>query len=158
MVHDGSIDTIGSDHSPAPPELKHLDDGNLRLAWGGIASLQLLLPVTWTASQWGQCWWSHRTWIPQLTSHPAALVGLSARKGAIAPGHDADLVVFDHETAWGVEQDRLFHRHKATPFDGRELCGIVETTYLRGRKVYDVYDRGRILGEPRGQLLRRPGP
>ena len=45
MVAASVIDTLGSNHSPAPPGLKHLDDGDLRLAWGGIASLQLLLPV-----------------------------------------------------------------------------------------------------------------
>src|SRR5690606_32479315 len=50
-LRDGTIDTIGSDHSPAPPALKHLRDGNVERAWGGIASLELLLPAVWTGAR-----------------------------------------------------------------------------------------------------------
>src|SRR4051794_19515304 len=45
MVIDQVIDTIGSDHSPSPPGMKHLDSGDFSRAWGGVASLQLLLPA-----------------------------------------------------------------------------------------------------------------
>lgn len=151
MVADGWIDTIGSDHSPAPPELKHLADGDLRLAWGGIASLQLLLLASVPAAGPPVGW--KENWIGRLTSRPAALVGLAARKGSIAPGRDADFVIFEEEHAWWFQQKLLLHRHKWTPYDGREFRGWVETTYLRGRKIYD---RGRILGDPSGRLLERP--
>jgi allantoinase len=133
-LRDGLIDTIGTDHSPAPPELKLLETGDLSRAWGGIASLQLALPAVWTEA--------HRRGftINDLTGwmakRPAELVGLSRRKGEIAPGRDADLVVFDPESTFNVDPTALQHRHRATPYEGRALLGRVETTYLRGRPVF----------------------
>ena len=47
---DGVIDLVATDHSPAPPALKHVDDGDFVAAWGGIASLQIALPVVWTGA------------------------------------------------------------------------------------------------------------
>src|SRR5262249_33650435 len=89
----GLIDTIGSDPSPAPRELKHLATGNLQRAWGGIASLQLALSVVWTAAQpRGATLVDLVDWMGR---RPARLVGLEGRKGVLAPGCDADLVVFD---------------------------------------------------------------
>ncbi len=149
MISAGLIDTLGSDHSPAPPDLKRLDDGNLRLAWGGIASLQLLLPAAWTAL--GDLLRPVR-FLAMLTSRPAALAGIADRKGTIAAGRDADLVVFDPHGVFTVDSGMLHHRHKATPYLGRRLAGLVESTYLRGRKVYD---RGEFFGGPGGQMLKR---
>jgi len=131
---DGLIDTIGSDHSPAPPELKHLADGDVFRAWGGIASLQLSLPAVWTeAHRRGFAISEISAW---MARRPSALVGLAGRKGQIARGFDADLVVFDPESTFTVNAASLYHRHKATPYEGRVLQGRVETTYLRGRAVY----------------------
>jgi allantoinase len=149
-LQQGLIDTIGSDHSPAPPALKHLDTGDLARAWGGIASLQISLPAVWTeARRRGLAleqvvdWMAHR---------PAALVGLAGRKGAIAPGADADLVVFDADAAFTVDARRLEHRHPVTPYDGRVLTGRVETTWLRG---FPVFREGRLVESPTGRTLLR---
>jgi len=145
MVISGEIDTLGSDHSPAPPAIKHLDDGNLRAAWGGIASLQLLLPASLTAV-------GHLAAIvPALTSRPAKLAGLSHRKGAIAPGMDADFAIVDASAEFTVVGARLQHRHPATPYEGRSLKGVVRQTILRGRMVFD----GESFAEPGGTLLER---
>ncbi len=125
-LRDGLIDTIGTDHSPAPPELKLLDTGDLSRAWGGIASLQLALPAVWTeASRRGFTLVDLSRW---MSHHPAELVGLSGRKGEIAPGRDADLVVFDPEASDAVDPATLHHRHRATPYAGRVLTGRVEAT------------------------------
>jgi allantoinase len=133
-LRQGLIDTIGSDHSPAPPALKHLETGDVHRAWGGIASLQLALPAVWTeAVRRGFTVNDLATW---LARRPAELVGLSNRKGAIAPGRDADLVVFDPEATFCVQPRELYHRHRATPYEGRLLSGRVEATYLRGCLVY----------------------
>jgi allantoinase len=133
-LREGVIDTIGSDHSPAPPDLKHLADGDVFRSWGGIASLQIALPAVWTETRqrgFGldkiAAWKAHR---------PASLVGLTDRKGQTARGFDADFVVFDPEATFTVKGESLHHRHKATPYEGRVLEGRVETTYLRGRPVY----------------------
>jgi allantoinase len=147
-LRDGLIDTIGSDHSPASPELKLLDAGDLSRAWGGIASLQLALPVVWTeARQRGFALEDIAEW---MAWRPAKLVGLSGRKGAIAPGRDADLVVFDPDAEFTVNPAALHHRHRATPYEGRTLIGRVETTYLRGCEIYAA---GGFPGPARGQPL-----
>jgi allantoinase len=150
-LRQGWIDTLGSDHSPAPPEMKHLETGDLQRAWGGIASLQLTLPLIWTlARQWPQVGFSEiANW---LGRRPATLVGLESRKGALAAGYDADLVVFDPDAEFTVAGAELRHRHKITPYEGHRLRGRVERTYLRG---YKVYDAGRIDGSPCGTTLVR---
>ena len=99
-LREGVIDTIGSDHSPAPL-LKHLETGDVWRAWGGIASLQLSLPIVWTeARRRGFSLDDLARW---MAREPARLVGLSAKKGEIAPGRDADLVVFDPDATFSVE-------------------------------------------------------
>jgi allantoinase len=142
------IDTIGSDHSPAPPELKLLSDGDLRSAWGGVSSLQLLLPAMRTVI--GDL--IPGRFFGLMTADPARLVGLIDRKGVIGKGSDADLVVFDPDAEFNVTAEMLHHRHKATPYLGRRLRGVVKTTYLRGRKIYD---HGELFGGPGGRTLKR---
>jgi allantoinase len=153
-LRDGLIDTVGSDHSPAPPAMKHLATGDLRRAWGGIASLQMALPAVWTqARRRGHTLSDLVSW---LGRQPAELVGLAGRKGFLASGCDADLVVFDPDTEFTVRPELLHHRHKVTPYQGQTLRGRVDRTYLRGRLVYDA---GRFQGTPRGRpLLRSPSP
>jgi len=148
----GTIDCVVSDHSPSTPDLKHLDTGDFAEAWGGVASLQLGLPLTWTdARSRGLGLASVVSW---MATAPAALVGL-ARKGAIAPGHDADLVAFAPEASFVVDPARLHHRHPVTPYAGRRLDGVVRDVWLRGARVLEA---GAITGEPTGRLLRRePG-
>ncbi len=151
-LRDGLIDTIGSDHSPAPPELKLLAEGDLSRAWGGIASLQLALPAVWTeARARGFNLADLARW---MASGPSEVVGLSDRKGAIAPGRAADLVVFDPDTRAAVDPAALHHRHRATPYEGRVLAGRVETTYLGGQTVYRS---GIFPGPNRGQVLLAGG-
>jgi allantoinase len=143
----GDLDLVASDHSPAPPELKHVSDGGFLDAWGGIASLQLSLPVVWTgAAVRGYGLDSIAEW---MSAAPARLAGLE-RKGGIEPGRDADFVVFDPDAAWTVDASRLFHRHTMTPYDGARLTGMVRSTYLRGEQVYDAASghgaaRGRMI-------------
>jgi len=154
-LREGLIDTIGSDHSPAPPALKHLDTGNLQRAWGGIASLQLTLSIMWTmARQWpGVDFTDLVTW---LSRRPAALVGLGDKKGSLAPGYDGDLIVFDPLVEFAVTPVNLHHRHPVTPYEGHRLWGRVDKTFLRGHKVFDA---GRFDEAPRGAaLLRRMPP
>ena len=143
----GTIDAVVSDHSPAPPEDKRLDTGDQLAAWGGIASLQLGLAVMWTAARRrGHGLDDLATW---MAAGPARVAGM-ARKGAIAPGMHADLVVLDPETAWRVEPAALAHRHPITPYGGWSLTGRVRRTYLRGRCI--VRDDELILpgrGRPR---------
>ena len=149
-LRDGDIDLVATDHSPAPPALKHLDEGDFLAAWGGIASLQLALPVVWTgAKQRGIPFERLSEW---MCAAPAKLAGLAERKGAIAIGRDADLVIVDPDRDFTVDAARLYHRHAVTPYDGARLHGVVKTTLLRGEIVYDD---GTVVGAPAGHLLSR---
>jgi allantoinase len=149
-LKDGLIDMVVTDHSPCIPAMKRHEDGRWNLAWGGIASLGLTLPVLWTgmldrgldgdvgltrAAEW-------------LAVAPARLAGMSAQKGALRVGADADLAVFDPEAEWTVSADDLNFRHKISPYLGAGLRGRVMETWLRGDRVYGG---GAFEGTPRGR-------
>jgi len=139
---DGIIGCVVSDHSPCPPGLKRLDTGDFGAAWGGISSVQLALPVVWTqARRRGLALDDVARW---MASGPAGLAGL-AGKGRIAAGADADLVAFAPEDSFVVEPERLYHRHRLTPYAGQRLYGVVRRTWLRGGPA----------GRPAGRLLTR---
>lgn len=149
---EGLIDLVVSDHSPCTPALKRLQEGSFMEAWGGIASLQLSLSAVWAQAQARGLGLEHLVrWMCRRT---AGLAGLVGTKGALAPGYDADLVVFDPEAAFKVEPEQLHHRHRLTPYAGRTLRGRVEMTFLRGELIYE---RGQFHGEPRGQRLLAGG-
>ncbi|MBW0116016.1 allantoinase AllB [Pseudonocardia abyssalis] len=145
---DGVIDIVVSDHSPCTPELKRLDTGDFGEAWGGIASLQVGLPVVWSGARVrGHTLTEVVGW---MATTPARLANLDA-KGAIVPGRDADLVVFAPDEATVVDVQRLAHRNPVTPYDGCALTGVVRGTWLRGRRI-------EVTGTPQGRLLRRGEP
>jgi allantoinase len=132
-LRDGTIGLIVSDHSPCPGEMKRRETGDFMKAWGGIASLQLRLPVVWTeARRRGFTLLDVTRW---LCANPARQVGFETRKGSIAVGCDADLVIWNRDTQFPVNASSLHHRHKLTPYAGEVLSGVVEQTFLRGRKV-----------------------
>jgi allantoinase len=142
---DGTIDAVVSDHSPSTADLKRLDSGDFGEAWGGIASLQLGLPVVWTeARRRGHELADVLTW---MSARTAALAGLRG-KGGIAAGADADLVVFAPDESFTVDVDRLHHRNPITPYAGRTLSGVVRSTWLRGELID-------MAADPRGRLLTR---
>jgi len=133
-LQSGIIDLVATDHSPAPPALKHLSSGDFTKAWGGIASLQLALPVLWTAAK------KHHASLTDiarwLCEAPARLAGLQDRKGKIAKGYDADMVVWDPGKQFTVTEPMLLHRHKTTPYMNETLYGTVEQTFLKGIPVF----------------------
>lgn len=146
----GDIDLVATDHSPCLPAMKTRGDGSFQEAWGGIASLQIALPVMWTeARRRGFSIHNIARW---MSEQPARLAGLQHRKGAIQPGCDADLVIFDPDAGFRVDAAALQHRHPITPYDGEMLRGTVETTFVRGRKVYH---RGQFATPPQGEQCFR---
>jgi allantoinase len=143
-LEDGVIDCIVSDHSPSTLDLKDLENGDFGVAWGGVASLQLGLPIIWTEAR--------RRGIPLervvewMGRKPAELARLQ-RKGTLAPGYDADLAIFAADEAFVVDADKLYHKNHITPYQGKTLSGVVRRTFVRGTEV--------DFSEPKGKLIRR---
>jgi allantoinase len=159
-LHEGVIDMITTDHSPCPPERKHRETGRFDQAWGGIASLGLALPVVWTGlrSRGGRL----EMLAKWLASEPARLAGLTGltglpgRKGALAAGCDADLVIFEPDAEWTVTEKDLWFRHKLSPYLGARLRGRVLETYLRGECIFWGRGEGGVIDpKAHGQELRR---
>lgn len=144
----GDIDMIVSDHSPCTADLKRRDTGDFAAAWGGIASLELGLPVVWTAARTrGHGLADVVRWMARA---PADRVGLTY-KGRIEVGADADLVVFDPEAEFVVDPSHLRQRNPVSAYAGRRLTGTVRQTWLRGERV-DPSSAAR-----HGRLIERGG-
>ncbi|MET0965050.1 MAG: allantoinase AllB [Nakamurella sp.] len=139
---DGTIDCIVSDHSPSTLDLKDLENGDFAVAWGGVSSLQLGLPIIWTeARRRGIALEQVVQW---MSARPAELAGLST-KGKLSLGYDADLSVFAPDEAFVVDASRLKHKNPITPYDKRALSGVVRRTFLRGTEVNGQTPTGRLL-------------
>jgi allantoinase len=148
-LREGIIDLIATDHSPCPPEMKRLAEGNFKTAWGGIPSLSVALPVIWTeASRRGFSLLDIAHW---MAEGPARLAGCHFQKGRIAAGYDADFVVFDSDSEFVVNKERLYYRHPVSPYLGEKLRGVVKATYLRGNLVFA---EGEFPGVPIGREFR----
>jgi len=141
----GDIDLLATDHSPCPPELKRLEEGRFDQAWGGIASLSIALPVIWTGMRTRD--FSLSDLVRVMAEKPAELAHLGGRKGKIAGGYDADLVIVDPEAETVVSEEGLHTRHAISPYLGERLRGKVFATYLRGRAVFR---EGTFVDEPFG--------
>ena len=145
---EGVIDFVITDHSPCAPALKLAERGDFEDAWGGIASLQLGLPTVWTeARRRGADLSMLFRW---LSAAPAHFAGLGTKKGRIAVGFEADLLVWDPDAPITVSAERLFFRHKVSPYLGQALQGRVQHTLLRGKCVYDGATHS---AEPMGRPL-----
>lgn len=144
---DGDIDTIVSDHSPCIPKLKQTN-GDFAKAWGGIAGLQFSLSVVWTEMR--------RRGIPVeklsgwMSERTARIAGL--KKGTLAPGRDADLVVWDPDSSFALKPEKIYHRHSVTPYAEKTLFGVVHRTFVRG---ICVFEDGKFPAKPVGRELRR---
>ncbi|GAA0173270.1 hydrolase [Lithospermum erythrorhizon] len=134
-VMDGHIDMLSSDHSPSVPELKLFKEGDFLKAWGGISSLQFVLPATWTHGR------KHGMTFEQLallwSEKPAKLAGLN-NKGKIVQGYDADLVVWEPEAEFVLDNVRDIYTKQPsiTAYMGSKLTGKVVSTFVRGNQVY----------------------
>ena len=138
---EGVLELVASDHSPCAPALKKREQGRFDEAWGGVSGLQLSLSVTWTEAQ--KRGYGLERLAAWMCEAPARLAGLASRKGALRPGLDADFIVFRPEERFTVDPARLLHKHKLTPYAGRELQGVVAQTYLRGAPAQA--GRGEVL-------------
>ena len=127
---DGAIDAIVTDHAPhtAEEKAKPLPD-----APSGMVGLETSLALALTGLYHSGVLPLSRV-LALMTSSPAALLGLD--KGTLAPGRDADLVLFDLDEAWTVDKNQFASKGRNTPFHGRNVRGKVKYTISRGNIIY----------------------
>lgn len=149
---DGTLDFIGSDHSPAPPNIKALDTGNLKEAWGGISGIQFTLSALWTMGQ--QYALSLERLNEVLCVAPAKFIGYEDKKGKIELGYDADFVIWSPETSYVVTKDIIQAKHKVSPYEGKTLQGVIHHTMVNGNFVWG---NNQLKKENQGALLLKNG-
>jgi allantoinase len=167
-VEQGRVDTIGSDHSPAPPEMKKAED--FFAIWGGISGCQHGFPLMLseaiaraaarlalsTGNTSGKAGSAEAVALPRLAALLAANVAkrfhLEATKGRVAEGFDADFILLDTNASHVLNTAELLYRHRQGPYDGRHSRVRVARTVVRGRTVLA---NGRVVAESRfGQFVR----
>jgi allantoinase len=136
--------------------------GSFMSAWGGVSSVGLGLPVFWTELSQRKGLTSApedvntknalQDVVRLCCSNTAAQVGLEKQKGDLVVGFDADICVFDDSAEWVVEPSTMLFRNKCSPFQGRNLRGMVRETWLRGERVFSRAD-GFTSTAPAGRLL-----
>jgi len=151
-VLDRKIDWIVSDHACCSAEQKWSKDdpNNIWMAKSGFGGTEYLL--SGVVSEGSKRGMSYNRMAELLSYNPAQRFGLHS-KGDIAPGFDADIVLVDPDESFVVHADESESEQGYSPFEGQELTGRVKSTFLRGALIYD---KGEVVGAPRGRYLHRP--
>ena len=151
-VLDRKVDWIVSDHACCKEEMKtdNQQPDQIFLAKSGFGGTEYLLPGLITEG--GKRGMSYSHMAELVSANPARRYGLST-KGDIAPGFDGDIVLVDPDKGFTVRAENSPSAQGYTPFEGQELTASVTQTFLRGNLICD---NGNIVGEPKGQYLKRP--
>ncbi len=151
-VAEGTVDTIGSDHAQSRYQPRPMHPGDFTGLPYGLAGIELRLPLLLSEGL--------RRGLPiqriaeLAATRPAQLFGLFPRKGAISPGADADLVVWDPRPEWRVNAEALHDGLDESPYSGMTVRGAIRFVFLRGRllvangKFVGSASRGRYLSQP----------
>ena len=148
----GFIATVASDHAPRVPAAKEPGRTNIFVdARGqsipfGAPSLETLAPLVWSEGVAARR--LPPTWIARvMAENPARVFGLWPRKGAIRPGADADLTLWDPDAEWTIRKTQHLGIAGFTPYEGWSVRGRPWMTLLRGQVVL----------APDGTLEQKPG-
>ncbi len=149
---DGSVHTVGSDHAPWLLRDKIDDSLDVTTARQGVADLETIMPMLFSEGvRAGRI--SLARFIALTSANPARLFGLYPRKGTIAVGSDADLVVLDPQLRRTIDGRSMRSNADYSVYDGREVYGWPRFTVSRGEIVLED---GQVVAEPgRGRWLRR---
>lgn len=147
-LNDGTVNMIASDHATHTVEEKNPGWENIWESPPGLPAIESMLPILLTAVNEGKT--SLERVISATTANPARRLGLYPRKGCIAVGSDADLVVIDTKKERKITADEMYAKSKWTPYEGWTTLGAVEATILRG---VPVYQQGKIVSEPLGRFI-----
>ena len=151
-MRDGTIDVIGTDHSPFLAEEKARGAENIFLAPPGLCGLEILVPLMLTAASEQRLALPH---VARLLSERAAEIFALPGKGRIEAGADADLTLVDLGAEWTFDHRRALTRSRENmrAFDGMRLRGRVVSTCVRGARVFH---EGEVTGQPgHGRFVRR---
>jgi dihydropyrimidinase len=153
-IRDGTVDTVCTDHAPWSLAAKLDPDLSIQRLRPGVENLQTMLPMLYSEGvRRGRITLGR---LVELTSANAArLFGLHPRKGAIAVGSDADIVIFDPERTRTIDASMLQSNADYSVYDGWSVTGWPEITIRRGEIVFRD---DRVLGRPGSGALLRRGP
>jgi allantoinase len=136
QVMNGKVDFITSDHSPCSESEKVKGNDNIWKAWGGVSGIQNTIPVMITEGV-------HKRNMPLtlltkiVSANPAKRAGIYGKKGLIAVGADADLMIIDLDEEWTFSESDINTKNKISPYIGEKFTGKVEKTMVRGKLVFD---------------------
>jgi allantoinase len=151
-VKDGTIDCVGSDHSPCTAKEKDENEHGIFGVWGGISGIQSMVQVMFSEGV------IKRGYCPTLLARvlaegPARAFGIYGKKGALEIGFDADLVILDPDKEWEITADSLEYLNKISAFVGFRGRGYPILTIVRGKVVAKD---GKPLGPPGyGEWVKR---
>jgi allantoinase len=146
-LENGFVRTIGSDHSPSPPDMKR--NHNFFKVWGGISGVQHTLSLMLTEGRVNRG--LALPFIANLFSANVADRFNLSHKGKVAVGFDADFAFVDLKQTFAVAKEDLLYRHQQSPYVGRALTGRIVRTILRGRTIFKD---GKITATGGGQLIK----
>ena len=146
----GHVDIVASDHSPTEPRMK---EGDFVSAWGGIAGVQSTLAVLLERGHHERGLWHER--IAALVAETPAKRFRIARKGTVAEGFDADIVLVNVAERFTLEAGDLHQRHKMSPYVGASFRGRVKRTIRRGETIFAD---GKITAKTTGRCVRGSDP
>ncbi len=152
------VDTLASEHSPHAREEKTLAFSQSASGTPGIQENLAMVITEWFSLYRGEPLETHNLnsiilQVAQLgCTNVAEIFGIADRKGSLEVGKDADFTILDTDQTWTIQESDLFSKCGWSAYTGRTATCKVVATYLRGEKVYED---GKIIGSPRGKLLRR---
>jgi dihydropyrimidinase len=133
---DGTLQGLGSDHCAFTFEQKELGRDDFRLIPNGIPATEERLPILYAQGVASGRLTLER-FVDLVSTSPARIMGLYPRKGTIAPGSDADVVIFDPEPEWTITDETQHSGIDYSPFTGLPMKGKVETVLLRGMPIVE---------------------
>jgi allantoinase len=134
FIGDGTLDFFASDHAPCSKADK--ETGSIWTDYGGISGTEVLLPYAFSEG-YAKGRLTLAKLVEVTSKNAAKRFHLYPRKGEIAAGSDADLVLIDPKKKWKVKGEKFESKGKLTPFEGMEFTGKVVRTIVRGQTVYE---------------------
>ncbi len=148
------IDTIGSDHSPAPPDLKQ--SANFFQVWGGISGCQHALPLVFEAAVLEDN--LSPSIVARLMAANVARRFRLAAKGDLIEGADADMTLLSPSSPHEIRSGELLYRHRQSPYVGRASRVAVLETWARGNSVSSSVSAKNLRSARQPAQILRPQP